>query len=198
MKLMERVFIKKENIKSSLINTKNKIVEFFSYLWDKVYIKDTFKRTIVYIGLTLSILGILLNQILEFLILYVVIVTLLYIGREYEDYKARKIIDSLDVFKMGMDDNSLSHLLDSYIDDCFTRDVLFFKGVHENMYVNEKLENMLRDELLNSVIKNMSPYIRTKLDYYYGKGNTDIIIGRKCFIKVAMFAATINKTIYTK
>ena len=179
MKLMERVFIKKENIKSSLINTKNKIVGFFSYLWDKVYIKDTFKRTIVYIGLTLSILGILLNQILEFLILYVVIVTLLYIGREYEDYKARKIIDSLDVFKMGMDDNSLSHLLDSYIDDCFTRDVLFFKGVHENMYVNEKLENMLRDELLNSVIKNMSPYIRTKLDYYYGKGSTDIIIGRK-------------------
>lgn len=198
MKLMERVFIKKENIKSSLINTKNKIVGFFSYLWDKIYIKDTFKRTIVYIGLVLSILGILLNQILEFLILYVVIVTLLYIGREYEDYKARKIIDSLDVFKMGMDDNSLSHLLDSYIDDCFTRDVLFFKGVHENMYVNEKLENMLRDELLNSVIKNMSPYIRTKLDYYYGKGSTDIIIGRKCFIKVAMFAATNNKAIYSK
>ena len=66
------------------------------------------------------------------------------------------------------------------------------------MYVNEKLENMLRDELLNSVIKNMSPYIRTKLDYYYGKGSTDIIIGRKCFIKVAMFAATNNKTIYSK
>ena len=198
MKLMERVFIKKENIKSSLINTKNKIVGFFSYLWDKVYIKDTFKRAVVYIGLTLSILGILLNQILEFLILYVVIVTLLYIGREYEDYKARKIIDSLDVFKMGMDDNSLSHLLDSYIDDCFTRDVLFFKGVHENMYVNEKLENMLRDELLNSVIKNMSPYIRTKLDYYDGKGSTDIIIGRKCFIQVSMFAATNNKTIYSK
>ncbi len=41
MKLMERVFIKKENIKSSLINTKNKIVGFFSYLWDKIYIKDT-------------------------------------------------------------------------------------------------------------------------------------------------------------
>ena len=107
MKLMERVFIKKENIKSSLINTKNKIVGFFSSLWDKVYIKDTFQRAVVYTGLVLSILGILLNQILEFLILYVVIVTLLYIGREYEDYKARKIIDSLDVFKMGMDENSL-------------------------------------------------------------------------------------------
>ena len=51
MKLMERVFIKKENIKSSLINTKNIVVGFFGYLWDKVYIKDTYKRAVVYIGL---------------------------------------------------------------------------------------------------------------------------------------------------
>ena len=47
MKLMERVFIKKENIKSSLINTKNKIVGFFDDLFgrEKKNVKGKAKQT---------------------------------------------------------------------------------------------------------------------------------------------------------
>lgn len=198
MKLVERVFIKKENIKTRLENIKNKITSVMVSIKNTFYIEDRLLRAAMIIGIFFIVVGSINNQLLEYLSLYTIICALMYISRMYNEYREQKIIDSIDIFKIGMDDDSLSNLIDSYIDDCFTRDVLFFRGINSNVYVNEKLENELRNELLNSVVNNMSPYVRTKLDYYYGKGRTDIIIGRKCFIKVAMFAATNNKTIYSK
>ena len=131
--------------------------------------------------------------------LFGIIIYLLILKKEKNDHEREmdylKIID----FKLLDDtENGLSSILDKYINDCFNRDVVFFRGIKDKEYINTKDEKDMLDTLMNSAISNISPLLRKKIDLYYGEGQSDIIIGRKCFIVVSLFVANNNKAIYNK
>ena len=101
--------------------------------------------------------------------------------------------------KYNIDDNkeTITRIIDEYIENCFDRDVIFFRGI-SNEYINSITEKELLKELIDNCITNMSPLIRKKLGLYFGEENIDIMIGRRCFSIVSMFVAQHNKNIYVK
>ena len=112
-------------------------------------------------------------------------------------YKIEKDkLDMIDLKNIGSGED-INSILASFVAQCFERDVLFFRGLKDKEYINSKDEQSLLDGLLDSVVRNMSPSLRTKIDIYYGEGRTDIIISRICYQTVTMFVATNNKAIYS-
>lgn len=131
--------------------------------------------------------------------LFGIIIYLLILKKEKNDHEKEMEYLKLIDFKMLDDsENGLSSILDKYISDCFNRDVVFFRGIKDKEYINSKDEKEMLDTLMNSAISNISPLLRKKIDLYYGEGQSDIIIGRKCFIVVSLFVANNNKAIYNK
>ena len=114
----------------------------------------------------------------------------------YLNYKMkRNDMNSLDVKLLSDKDTGIDKILSDYVEECFARDVLFFRGDTEN-YINNKSENEMLNQLLDVCATNISPLMREKLEQYYGEGNVDKIIGRKCFSTVTVFVANKNKNIY--
>ena len=114
----------------------------------------------------------------------------------YLNYKMkRNDMNSLDVKLLSDKDTGIDKILSDYVEECFARDVLFFRGETEN-YINNKSENEMLNQLLDVCAANISPLMREKLEQYYGEGNVDKIIGRKCFSTVTVFVANKNKNIY--
>lgn len=131
--------------------------------------------------------------------LFGIIIYLLILKKEKNDHEREMDYLKLIDFKLLDDtENGLSFILDKYINDCFNRDVVFFRGIKDKEYINTKDEKDMLDTLMNSAISNISPLLRKKIDLYYGEGQSDIIIGRKCFIVVSLFVANNNKAIYNK
>ena len=114
----------------------------------------------------------------------------------YLNYKMkRNDMNSLDVKLLSDKNTGIDKILSDYVEECFARDVLFFRGDTEN-YINNKSENEMLNQLLDVCAANISPLMREKLEQYYGEGNVDRIIGRKCFSTVTVFVANKNKNIY--
>lgn len=114
----------------------------------------------------------------------------------YLNYKMkRNDMNNLDVKLLSDKDTGIDKILSDYVEECFARDVLFFRGDTEN-YINNKSENEMLNQLLDVCAANISPLMREKLEQYYGEGNVDKIIGRKCFSTVTVFVANKNKNIY--
>jgi len=114
----------------------------------------------------------------------------------YLNYKMkRNDMNSLDVKLLSDKETGIDKILSDYVEECFARDVLFFRGDTEN-YINNKSENEMLNQLLDVCAANISPLMREKLEQYYGEGNVDKIIGRKCFSTVTVFVANKNKNIY--
>lgn len=114
----------------------------------------------------------------------------------YLNYKMkRNDMNSLNVKLLSDKDTGIDKILSDYVEECFARDVLFFRGDTEN-YINNKSENEMLNQLLDVCAANISPLMREKLEQYYGEGNVDKIIGRKCFSTVTVFVANKNKNIY--
>ena len=131
--------------------------------------------------------------------LFGIIIYLLILKKEKNDHEKEMDYLKLIDFKLLDDsEDSLSSILDKYINDCFNRDVIFFRGIKDKEYINTKDEKEMLDTLMNSAVANISPLLRKKIDLYYGEGQSDIIIGRKCFIAVSLFVANNNKAIYNK
>ena len=159
---------------------------------------DNMKNNVAYSLIVISIiLSILFCDKFTFFILGI-IVYILYLKKEKFEFEKRKFeIDSIDLRFMNVDNpESISKILDNYIEDCFNRDVLFPRGLKKDEYINATTEREMLDALLDSVTNNISVQLRNKLDLYYGKDRTDIIIGRKCFVYVSLFAANSNKSTY--
>lgn len=114
----------------------------------------------------------------------------------YLNYKMkRNDMNSLDVKLLSDKDTGIDKILSDYVEECFARDVLFFRGDTDS-YINNKSENEMLNQLLDVCAANISPLMREKLEQYYGEGNVDKIIGRKCFSTVTVFVANKNKNIY--
>lgn len=136
---------------------------------------------------------------LDHIALFGIIIYLLILKKEKNDHEKEMDYLKLIDFKLLDDsEDSLSSILDKYISDCFNRDVVFFRGIKDKEYINAKDEKEMLDALMNSAVSNISPLLRKKIDLYYGEGQSDIIIGRKCFIVVSIFVANNNKAIYNK
>ena len=104
-------------------------------------------------------------------------------------------MNSLDVKLLSDKETGIDKILSDYVEECFARDVLFFRGDTDS-YINNKSENEMLNQLLDVCAANISPLMREKLEQYYGEGNVDKIIGRKCFSTVTVFVANKNKNIY--
>ena len=142
---------------------------------------------------------IILLSKLDHIALFGIIIYLLILKKEKNDHEKEMDYLKLIDFKLLDDsEDSLSSILDKYISDCFNRDVVFFRGIKDKEYINAKDEKEMLDALMNSAVSNISPLLRKKIDLYYGEGQSDIIIGRKCFIVVSIFVANNNKAIYNK
>ena len=114
----------------------------------------------------------------------------------YLNYKMkRNDMNSLDVKLLSDKETGIDKILSDYVEECFARDVLFFRGDTDS-YINNKSENEMLNQLLDVCAANISPLMREKLEQYYGEGNVDKIIGRKCFSTVTVFVANKNKNIY--
>ena len=162
-------------------------------------ITDLYNSAINNKGLSILIITIILSILTGDKFTYFFWGTVLYLLIHYtkriEDKKESDRLKDIDFKLLGSGEESLSAILDQFIADCFNRDVIFFRGVKDKEYINDKDEKEMLNTLLNSVASQLSPILRDKLKLYYGE-ELDIILGRKCFITVSLFVANNNKNIY--
>lgn len=162
-------------------------------------IVSIFKLSMDNKGLSILILSILLSILTRDNFTYFFWGTVLYLlihhtNRIKEEKEYDKLQD-IDFKLLGAGEESLSAILDQFIADCFNRDVIFFRGIKDKEYINDKDEKEMLNTLLNSVASGLSPILRDKLALYYGN-QLDSILARKCFITVSLFVANNNKNIY--
>lgn len=162
-------------------------------------ITDLYNSAINNKGLSILIITIILSILTGDRFTYFFWGTILYLlihhTKRIEDKKESDRLKDIDFKLLGSGEESLSAILDQFIADCFNRDVIFFRGVKDKEYINDKDEKEMLNTLLNSVASQLSPILRDKLKLYYGE-ELDIILGRKCFITVSLFVANNNKNIY--
>lgn len=127
------------------------------------------------------------------------VVFLLCLFERLIDHKIKK--DNLDQIDLNFFSNNMAvidhDILDLYINDCFNRYMVIFRGYKQNEYIQEKDQSLMLKELLDIIATNMSPLLRKKLELYYGNGNVDKIMAEKCFIKITLFVANNNKNVYS-
>lgn len=90
------------------------------------------------------------------------------------------------------------NILDIYINDIFSRYIILNEGTINSTYINEKTEKAMLKALLDQCARNMSKDLRDKLMLYYGTEGFPNIMTEKCYIKVSLYAANINKSLYAK
>lgn len=193
---MDKISFNYFNITNKLSDLKFKIKSFISKYY-KVGLDWIFNHKGISL-IALFILMIFLTK--EYgIALFGIIIYLLILKKEKNDHEKEMDYLKLIDFKLLDDtENGLSSILDKHISECFNRDVVFFRGIKDKEYINTKDEKEMLDTLMNSAVSNISPLLRKKIDLYYGEGQSDIIIGRKCFIVVSLFVANNNKAIYNK
>lgn len=172
--------------KNKKFNIKNKLISLF-------------KAAMGNKGLSILILAIIISILTGDKFTYFFWGTILYLlihhTKRIEDKKESDRIKDIDFKLLGSGDESLSAILDQFIADCFNRDVIFFRGIKDKEYINDKDEKEMLNSLLNSVAGGLSPILRDKLALYYGE-QLDRILARKCFITVSLFVANNNKNLY--
>lgn len=91
-----------------------------------------------------------------------------------------------------------NNILDVYINDIFSRYIILNEGVINNSYISEKVEKMMLEKLMDQCARNMSKDLRDKLILYYGTEGLPNIMTEKCYMKVSLYTANINKKLYAK
>lgn len=131
---------------------------------------------------------------------YAVLGAILYIMtllRELLDHKKEKDqLDSLDIHYFETANKELEDPLDGYIDSCINEYMILYRGIDNNSYINEKAETEMRKEILNIVASNFGPLMKKKFEMYYGHGQVASILAKKCFIRISLYVANVNKTLY--
>ena len=88
--------------------------------------------------------------------------------------------------------------LDAYVDDCFDRYILLYRGFKKGQYITEKEERDILNGLISEVIRYMSPIMIEKLELYYGKGRVAALLSTKCYLRVSLFCADQKKMLYVE
>ena len=117
--------------------------------------------------------------------------------RELLDHKKEKDdLDSIDLSYFQTADKDLEDPLDGYVDMCINEYMLLNRGYQNESYIKEKEEAEIRKGVIELLATNMGPSIKKKFELYYGNGQVESILARKCFIRIALYVANINKNTY--
>ena len=117
--------------------------------------------------------------------------------RELLDNKKEKdSLDSIDLSYFQIADKNLEDPLDGYVDMCINEYMLLNRGYQNESYIKEKEEAEIRKGVIELLATNMGPSIKKKFELYYGPGQVESILARKCFIRIALYVANVNKNTY--
>jgi hypothetical protein len=117
--------------------------------------------------------------------------------RELLDHKKEKDrLDSIDLSYFQTADQNLEDPLDGYVDMCINEYMLLNRGFQNESYIKEKEEAEIRKGVIEILASNMGPSMKKKFELYYGSGQVEAILARKCFIRIALYVANVNKNTY--
>ena len=146
-----------------------KIQKIYNYLKNYLSVLlDNMQNNVAYSLIVIStILSILFCDKFTFFI-FGIIVYILYLKKEKFEFEKRKFeIDSIDLRYINVDNpESISKILDNYIEDCFNRDVLFPRGLKKDEYINVRY--LIKGEKvgkLNSFPIGFVPEKRNEIKY---------------------------------
>lgn len=177
------------------LQTKSLFIKIYSAILRRI-IKNKGLSIFFLVVLLYIITGNLLINTISGAILYLMILANRLLNHKMK--KDRLDMINLDDFMEYCRIDGKKNILDIYIDDIFARYIILNEGSINNMYINEKLEKTMLTSLLDQCARNMSKDLRDKLILYYGTEAFPNILTEKCYIKVSLYAANINKQLYAK
>lgn len=180
-------FINKRNIVYELtLKAKNKLLNLGEYIYQ-------------HCGLVILLVTIFLSLFTKDIntyglwgtVLYLLTIIYRFISLKMDLYKADRV--DLEELKK-LNDITKPSVLDSIIEDCFNRNLLMFhtRNFMKKGYINSKEEQLMVNDLLDNLAYYITPYVKKKLEIYYGD-NLERIITEKVVIRVALYASDHNK-----
>ena len=131
---------------------------------------------------------------------YVLCASILYAAvlcRELVNHKKEKdTLDSIDIHYFETANKELEDPLDGYIDSCINEYMILYRGLNNTAYINDKEEQNMRRGVLDIVASNFGPLMKKKFEMYYGHGQVTNVLAKKCFIRISLYVANVNKTLY--
>lgn len=177
---------KKKTVYKLAYKGKNKTIELGEFV---------FEHCGLMILLTTLILTLITGEIDKYglwgSVLYVLNLLYRFTSLKMDLYKADRV--DLEQLK-NLNDMTKPSVLDSIIEDCFNRNLLMFhtRNFMKKGYINTKEEELMVNDLLDDLAYYITPYVRKKLEIYYGD-NLERIITEKVVIRVALYASDHNK-----
>ena len=151
------------------------------------------KVTILFIVSVLAAIS--TDQYLQWAIIFAILYMLILITKVANFRMRMKEMKEVDINFFNFQNTAGLDPMDAYINDCFQRYILLYRGFKQGSYVTEKDEKKMLADLISSVSENLSPVMRRKFELYYGPGMTDLL-ATKCYITVSLYSANEKKPIY--
>lgn len=151
------------------------------------------KVTILFIVSLLAAIN--TDQYLQWAIIFAILYMLILITKVANFGMRMKEMKEVDINFFNFQKTAGLDPMDAYINDCFQRYILLYRGFKQGSYVTEKDEKKMLADLISSVSENLSPVMRRKFELYYGPGMTDLL-ATKCYITVSLYCANEKKPIY--
>lgn len=162
-------------------------------------LKDKFNKFISNEGKAIFIFSVLFAAITKSYFTFALIGCMIYgliLCKRYLNHKAKmEKMRMIDIDYFNFDKNKGVDPIDAFIDDCFNRYLILYRGYKEGQYLTSKDEKQILKYLVEEVSSHLSPLMRDKLALYYGD-SLDDLLATKCFIRVSLYAASQKKSLY--
>lgn len=175
--------------------TKGKLIDF------KIFCRKKKELILEYPGMSILGVGFLWNLISSTSTYTITICGAIIYGmimlRELLNHKKEHDeLTSLDIHYFETASKNLEDPLDGYIDTCINEYMLIYQGYKDTEYINSEMEKEIRKEVLELVASNIGPLMKKKFEMYYGHGRVEAILARKCFLRISLYVANVNKTLH--
>ena len=195
---------KKDSLTDNIKDEFDSISETFTSIVNTIYNLCSTSPSIISIALWITIFLYSGGMMIATISSCVVYITAI-IGQYVKNRIKKEKLENIDLEYIGLTlttdsvlkKRSVTDLIGEYVEDCFNRDVLFFKPLAIKDYIPENEKEEMLTTLLDSAASNLSPEVREKLSLYVGEDNLHKIIARKALSIVTAFVANRNKAIYT-
>ena len=92
-------------------------------------------------------------------------------------------------------DKNVPELLNDIIDDCFKDYEIMVLAPKNELYITDEREKEIRNDLVEIVVKRLSPMALDKISLFYNVHNIDEIIAEKVYITVMNYVVSHNAVI---
>lgn len=92
-------------------------------------------------------------------------------------------------------DKNVPLLLNDIIDDCFRDYEIMVLAPKNELYITDEREKEIRNDLVEIVVKRLSPMALDKISLFYNVHNIDEIIAEKVYITVMNYVVSHNAVI---